>query len=118
MISKSLKIWFATAAISSLALAGALSPALANPSIAVDVASGKVYSAQDPFQRWYPASLTKMMTAYVTFRAIEAGQLTLESPVRMTGQRLERATEQDGLSSRLGDDARYCAQDHAGEICQ
>ncbi|MDH7790325.1 MULTISPECIES: D-alanyl-D-alanine carboxypeptidase family protein [Ochrobactrum] len=84
MISKSLKIWFATAAISGLALAGALSPALANPSIAVDVASGKVYSAQDPFQRWYPASLTKMMTAYVTFRAIEAGQLTLESPVRMT----------------------------------
>ena len=84
MISKSLKIWFATAAISGLALAGALSPALANPSIAVDVASGKVYSAQDPFQRWYPASLTKMMTAYVTFRALQAGQLTLESPVRMT----------------------------------
>lgn len=84
MISKSLKIWFATAAISGLALAGALSPALANPSIAVDVASGKVYSAQDPFQRWYPASLTKMMTAYVTFRALQARQLTLESPVRMT----------------------------------
>lgn len=84
MISKSLKIWFATAAISGLALAGALSPALANPSIAVDVASGKVYSAQDPFQRWYPASLTKMMTAYVTFRALQAGQMTLESPVRMT----------------------------------
>ncbi|MFC7065826.1 D-alanyl-D-alanine carboxypeptidase family protein [Brucella rhizosphaerae] len=84
MISKSLKIWFATAAISGLAFAGALSAASANPSIAVDVASGKVYSAQDPFQRWYPASLTKMMTAYVTFRALQAGQLTLESPVRMT----------------------------------
>jgi len=80
MISKSLKILCTAAALSALTL----SAALANPSIAVDVATGKVYSAQDPFQRWYPASLTKMMTAYVTFRALQSGQMTLESPVKMT----------------------------------
>ncbi|MBV2142003.1 D-alanyl-D-alanine carboxypeptidase [Falsochrobactrum sp. TDYN1] len=80
MIAKSLKIWFAAAAISGVAL----SAASANPAIAVDVATGKVYAQKDAFQRWYPASLTKMMSAYVTFRALQAGQMTLESPVRMT----------------------------------
>ena len=80
MMSKSLKIWFAAAGLSAVALTSAA----ANPSIAVDVATGKVYAQQDAFQRWYPASLTKMMTAYVAFRALQSGQMTLESPVRMT----------------------------------
>ncbi|MBC2883924.1 D-alanyl-D-alanine carboxypeptidase [Ochrobactrum sp. CM-21-5] len=85
MKSKSLKIrfatiWFAAAAISGVAVVSAA----ANPSIAVDVATGKVYAEQEAFQRWYPASLTKMMTAYVTFRALQSGQMTLDSPVRMT----------------------------------
>ncbi|XEN31978.1 D-alanyl-D-alanine carboxypeptidase [Ensifer sp. WSM1721] len=65
------------------ALAAAL-PASANPRLVVDVASLKVYEHQDIFQKWYPASLTKLMTAYTTFRAIKAGQLTLESPVVMS----------------------------------
>jgi D-alanyl-D-alanine carboxypeptidase len=64
-------------------LAAAL-PASANPRLVVDVASLKVYEHQDIFQRWYPASLTKLMTAYTTFRAIKAGQLTLESRVVMS----------------------------------
>jgi hypothetical protein len=32
----------------------------------------------DAFKRWFPASLTKLMTAYVTFKAIEAGELKLD----------------------------------------
>ncbi|MFQ0813674.1 D-alanyl-D-alanine carboxypeptidase [Brucella anthropi] len=80
MMSKSLKIWFAAAGLSVTALASAA----ANPSIAVDVATGKVYQQREAFQRWYPASLTKMMTAYVAFRALQSGQMTLDSPVRMT----------------------------------
>lgn len=59
-------------------------PAAANPRLVVDVNSLKVYEHQDIFQKWYPASLTKLMTAYTTFRAIKLGQLTLESPVVMT----------------------------------
>ncbi|SDA83806.1 D-alanyl-D-alanine carboxypeptidase [Sinorhizobium sp. NFACC03] len=59
-------------------------PAAANPRLVVDVNSLKVYEHQDIFQKWYPASLTKLMTAYTAFRAIKSGQLTLESPVIMT----------------------------------
>ncbi|ASY64134.1 D-alanyl-D-alanine carboxypeptidase [Sinorhizobium sojae CCBAU 05684] len=59
-------------------------PSLANPRLVVDVNTLKVFEHEDMFQKWYPASLTKLMTAYTTFRAIKAGQLTLESPVVMS----------------------------------
>ena len=64
------------------------SPAAASdevmPSLVVDVASGRVLHAQREFERWHPASLTKLMTAYVAFREIESGGLTLKSPVRVS----------------------------------
>lgn len=62
----------------------AISPALAGPSLLFDVNDGRVLEHQDAFARWYPASLTKLMTAYVAFKAIGAGEVTLQSPIRMT----------------------------------
>ncbi|RVC47551.1 D-alanyl-D-alanine carboxypeptidase, partial [Mesorhizobium sp. M4B.F.Ca.ET.088.02.2.1] len=56
-----------------LLLAGALAlpmlagVARANPVILFDLQSGKILEHQDAFKRWYPASLSKLMTAYVTF---------------------------------------------------
>ncbi|TJW66988.1 MAG: D-alanyl-D-alanine carboxypeptidase, partial [Mesorhizobium sp.] len=73
-----------------LLLAGALAlpmlagVARANPLILFDLKSGKILEHQDAFKRWYPASLTKLMTAYVTFRAIAAGEVTLDSPIKVT----------------------------------
>lgn len=61
-----------------------LSGAAAAPSIAVDVETGKVYRHEEAFQRWYPASLTKMMSAYVVFRMLETGQVTPDTPVRVS----------------------------------
>ncbi len=66
------------------ALLVAAGPAFAGASILVDLASGKVLEQEDAFKRWYPASLSKLMTTYVAFRAIQAGEVTLQSPVRMT----------------------------------
>ncbi len=82
MIGKSLKILLAAATMAGVATMAAE----ANPSIAVDVGNGKVLSQEDAFQRWYPASLTKLMTAYVTFRALQSGQMTLNSPVRISAR--------------------------------
>lgn len=59
-------------------------PALAGPSILVDGNTGVVLSAENASQHWYPASLTKLMTTYVAFRAIDAGEVTLDSPVRIS----------------------------------
>lgn len=58
--------------------------ALAGPFLLMDVDSGRVLVAEDSFKRWYPASLTKLMTAYVAFRAVEAGELRMSSPVRIS----------------------------------
>lgn len=65
-------------------LLSATLPSAANPQLVVDVSSLKVYEQQEIYQKWYPASLTKLMTAYTTFRALKSGQLTLETPVVMT----------------------------------
>ena len=67
-----------------VALSALARPALANPSILFDLQSGKILQHQDAFRRWYPASLTKLMTAYVTFRAIAAGEVQLDSPIKVT----------------------------------
>src|SRR5262245_15255160 len=72
--------------LAGLVIAGiwAANPASANPAILFDLANGKVVMHQDAFKRWYPASLTKLMTAYVTFRAVAAGELALDSPIEIT----------------------------------
>lgn len=58
--------------------------ASAEPKIVVDVATGQVIEHEQAFQRWYPASLTKIMTAYVTFGAVKSGQLSLDTPITMS----------------------------------
>ncbi|MDX8467306.1 D-alanyl-D-alanine carboxypeptidase family protein [Mesorhizobium sp. VK23B] len=74
----------------NLLLAGALAlpvlsgAARANPVVLFDLNSGKVLEHQDAFKRWYPASLSKLMTAYVAFRAIAAGEVALDSPIKVT----------------------------------
>ena len=60
------------------------SPSFANPAMVFDLDSGRIIRHEDAFQRWYPASLTKLMTAYVTFRAVAAGELALDSPIRVS----------------------------------
>lgn len=59
-------------------------PSMAGPSILIDAGTGEVLGHDQAFQRWYPASLTKLMTIYVTFRAIQAGELDLRSPIKIS----------------------------------
>jgi D-alanyl-D-alanine carboxypeptidase len=54
------------------------------PYIVADAETGRVYEDFDANRPWYPASTTKLMTVYVTFRAIAAGELTLDSPVTIS----------------------------------
>lgn len=59
-------------------------PARAGTSIVVDVGTGAVLSADQAHRRWYPASLTKLMTTYLALRAIKSGGKTILSPVVMS----------------------------------
>jgi D-alanyl-D-alanine carboxypeptidase len=62
-----------------LALSSPPGRAIAGPLLLFDVSNSKVLYAEDVDRLWYPASLTKIMTAYVTFDAMKKGDLTLES---------------------------------------
>jgi D-alanyl-D-alanine carboxypeptidase len=45
----------------------------------VEADTGKVLEAQNATRPWYPASVTKLMTAYVTLKAVKDGRLSLDS---------------------------------------
>lgn len=45
--------------------------------IVIDADTGRVLHETEAAQRWYPASLTKVMTLYMTFQALESGHLRL-----------------------------------------
>ncbi|HYD14937.1 MAG TPA: D-alanyl-D-alanine carboxypeptidase family protein [Hyphomicrobium sp.] len=51
------------------------------PALVFDPSDGKVLYAEDADDQWHPASLTKIMTAYLTFEALKAGKLTLEQRI-------------------------------------
>ena len=57
-------------------------PALAAKSwLLIESGSGQVLAAQAPDERLEPASLTKLMTAYLTFAAIKQGTIKLDQAV-------------------------------------
>ncbi len=52
--------------------------------LVMDARSGKVLHSRNADTRLHPASLTKMMTLYVVFEAIENGEISLDTPVRIS----------------------------------
>jgi D-alanyl-D-alanine carboxypeptidase len=56
-------------------------PILAGPYIVVDAATGETLLERNAGASWYPASLTKLMTIYLTFEQLKAGYLQLSTPV-------------------------------------
>jgi D-alanyl-D-alanine carboxypeptidase len=71
------------ASAAAIALA-AVSQAHANPHILVDVQTGRVLEHEEAFRKWYPASLTKLMTVYTVFDAVRFGQISLDTPIVMS----------------------------------
>jgi D-alanyl-D-alanine carboxypeptidase len=58
-----------------------LAPRLAQAEalLVVEADTGKVLQAENATYPWYPASVTKIMTAYVTLKAVKEGRLSLET---------------------------------------
>lgn len=61
------------------------------PSVVVDAATGQVLQADRAGTPWLPASLTKMMTAYVALRQVREGRVTMNTGLQVS-QRAARAT--------------------------
>jgi D-alanyl-D-alanine carboxypeptidase len=113
----------------SLALAasiGATAPTLSfaaarQSSIVIDVKAGKVMSAEDPDGLRYPASLTKMMTLYMVFEALESGRIKLntrvpvsanaaaEQPSKLGIRKGTTFTVEEGIKALVTRSANDCA---------
>ncbi len=59
----------------------AFSSAVAGPALLFDAADGRVLYAEDQDHQWHPASLTKIMTAYLVFEAIRDGKISLQDKI-------------------------------------
>jgi D-alanyl-D-alanine carboxypeptidase (penicillin-binding protein 5/6) len=89
----------ATVALMSAAVAQTLpAPTIAAKSwILLDATSGQVIAAQDPGARIEPASLTKIMTAYVTFQALRDKKIDINQMVNVS----VKAWKVDASSSKM-----------------
>ena len=125
-------MFFILALITSVAVNAAL-PVPAPPEVSaknyllVDVASGKVLAEKNADEKIEPASITKLMTAYIVYKEIEAGRLSMDDIVtisekawRMGGSRmyLEVNTKVPvhellkGLIIQSGNDASVALAEH------
>ena len=67
--------------------------------IVVDAESGAVLEAVAATARWYPASLTKVMTVYLAFEEIEAGRLTLDEELTVSAHAAAQPATELGLGA-------------------
>lgn len=82
----------AASAASTAAMPPLPGPVAARQFILVDQATGQTLAAQGEDQRAEPASITKLMTAYVVFKALAEKRLRLDEPVTIS----ERAWRAEG----------------------
>ncbi len=66
-------------------------------SMVIDAGSGSILEAANPDAPRYPASLTKMMTLYMTFEALRDRRLALDAPVPVSAEAAAAAPSKLGL---------------------
>ncbi|MET0320933.1 MAG: D-alanyl-D-alanine carboxypeptidase family protein [Duganella sp.] len=98
-----MKKFIAALATSVLMMSAVVAQTLPPPTIAakswllLDATSGQIIAAQDPNLRIEPASLTKVMTAYVVFGALRDKKVALNQMVNVS----TRAWKVDSSSSKM-----------------
>ncbi|MGZ5835773.1 MAG: D-alanyl-D-alanine carboxypeptidase family protein, partial [Xanthobacteraceae bacterium] len=75
----------------------AATPAAAEALLLIEADSGRVLQAENATYPWYPASVTKLMTAYVTLKAVKEGHITLNTPFVVSANALAQAPTKMGF---------------------
>jgi D-alanyl-D-alanine carboxypeptidase len=65
--------------------------------LVIEADSGKVIEAENATVPWYPASVTKLMTAYVTLSAVKAGKISLDTLVTVSPVAASQSPAKMGL---------------------
>ena len=84
-------------ALGLVLLALSIQSAAAIPLLLIDARTLQVLYEEDAGQPWHPASLTKMMTAYLAFAAIADGRISLDTPVKISQHAWNQAPAKSGL---------------------
>ena len=95
----SLNRLLAVALIAAGALAATTASATRYAAIVIDDATGRVLHQVNPDAQRYPASLTKMMTLYMTFEAIEQKKLGLDQRIPVSARAAGMAPSRLGLKA-------------------
>lgn len=74
-VSRALRV----TAFAFAALMGGSALAAGGPALVVEVDSGRVLHAEKATDPWFPASITKLMTAYVALDKVRSGQMSMET---------------------------------------
>lgn len=97
--------------------------------IVIDAETGQVIHETEAAQKWYPASLTKVMTLYMTFAALEAGKLHLDDMLTVShhaaiqpksrlglrkGQKISVEHAIMAVATRSANDAAVTLAEHLG----
>lgn len=91
-----MRLWQAVAAIAAMLVFLPVA-AHAGPTLLFDPASGKVLYSEDLDDEWHPASLTKIMTAYLAFEAIKEGKLKLDQKITCSELAFQQSPSKVGL---------------------
>jgi len=89
------------AAIAAAGLFSTAVAAAANPVLLFEPATGKVLYAEEPDRLWYPASVTKLMTAYLTFDAVKVGRLAWDDDVPLSDHARGQPATRIGLRAGI-----------------
>ncbi len=69
------------------------------PEIVIDAETGAVLYHNEAARSWYPASLTKMMTLYLVFKALKAGELDPDEQLTVSANAATQPANDVGLKA-------------------
>ena len=90
-----------------VSFAGSRSHAAPYAAFVMDARTGEVLHARNADTRLHPASLTKMMTLYIAFQAIQRGEITLDTEVTVTANATAEPPSKLGLRTGQKIKMRY-----------
>ena len=94
------------------------SVATAGPALVFEPYNGTVFYAEDPDVMWFPASLTKLMTAYVAFQALKDGTITPDTKILCSKEATQQAPSKLWLKEGEGITLGPCAEGAHRQIGQ
>ncbi len=85
--------------LSILVMTGVAATAAPYAAMVMDARSGEVLHSRNADTRLHPASLTKMMTLYIAFEAVERGEISLDKKVKISPKAASEPPSKLGLKS-------------------